>query len=73
MSDADDEAAGVPVIASPGCMVCGKLGPFGFTTKRGSVWTCLEHRDAGERVLVPPPSGQWNSGRRDRESGGVVP
>ena len=62
MSDVYDEATAVRVNALRGCMICGKPALFGFTARRGPVWTCLDHRNAGERVLVPPPSGQWNAG-----------
>ncbi len=35
--------------AQPGytCLVCGSSASFGFNTRDGSVWTCLDHRDAG--------------------------
>ena len=36
------------------CLVCGSGASFGFNTRDGSVWTCLDHRDAGERVLISP-------------------
>ena len=63
MSDALDEATtDLPVRVPHGYMICQRLALFGFTTRRGSIWTCLEHRDAGERVLMPPPSGQWSAG-----------
>ena len=35
-------------------LVCGSSASFGFNTRDGSVWTCLDHRDAGERVLISP-------------------
>ena len=37
------------------CIVCNDAhAPFGYTTRHGTVWTCLEHRSAGEAVLVSP-------------------
>ncbi len=52
----DDIAAAADVQAQLGhaCLVCGSSASFGFNTRDGSVWTCLDHRDAGERVLTPP-------------------
>ena len=61
MSDALDEAStDLRARAPRGCMICQRLALFGFTTRRGSIWTCAEHRNAGEQVLVSPLNGQWN-------------
>lgn len=36
-------------------MVCDeRIAPFGFNTRAGMVWTCQEHRDARQAVVVPP-------------------
>ena len=44
--------------SAPRCMVCGSdNAPFGFDTRTGAVQTCLEHREAGEAVLVAPMRG----------------
>ena len=37
------------------CIVCKQLASFGYTTGHGTIWTCLLHREAGERRLVTPP------------------
>ena len=37
------------------CIVCGAHACFGFNTRDGSVWTCQDHRDAGERILTSRP------------------
>ena len=33
------------------CFVCREHAAFGFTTRRGTVWTCMGHREDGERKL----------------------
>ena len=38
------------------CLSCGKLGQFGYATRTGSAWVCIEHRSDGEAVLVRPDS-----------------
>ena len=39
------------------CLVCGDHAAFGFTTRRGTIWTCVDHRDGGERELQAPAMG----------------
>ncbi len=36
------------------CFACRGYAAFGFTTRRGVIWTCMGHRDDGERELQPP-------------------
>ena len=36
------------------CMVCAGNASFGYTTRRGPVWTCLAHRQSGEQELLAP-------------------
>ena len=40
------------------CETCAEAASFGFTTRRGVSWFCLEHRADGERVLVAPDLGR---------------
>jgi hypothetical protein len=40
--------------AAHDCTVCGRGAPFGFTTRVGQQWFCLEHRAEGEKVLITP-------------------
>ena len=39
------------------CFVCGDHAAFGFTTRRGTIWTCMNHREDGERELRTPIMG----------------
>ena len=39
------------------CFVCSDHAAFGFTTRRGTTWTCMGHRDDGERELQAPTMG----------------
>jgi len=36
------------------CFVCGTHAAFGFTTRTGDIWTCLDHRSEGDKRLVAP-------------------
>ena len=36
------------------CFVCHDHAAFGYTTRRGVVWTCMGHREVGERELQAP-------------------
>lgn len=36
------------------CGRCGAGAPWGFSTRRGTIWACSEHRVDGERLLDPP-------------------
>ena len=39
------------------CFVCRDHAAFGFATRRGTIWTCMGHREDGERELQAPTMG----------------
>jgi hypothetical protein len=43
------------------CFVCGKYACFGFNTRSGDVWTCLDHRPEGQKRPVAPVLSRYGA------------
>lgn len=65
------ETADRPHLPAHACLVCGRNACFGFTSRPKDVWTCLAHRQEGERHLVAPSAPGRDKAAPGRSAAGL--
>ncbi len=64
------ESVDRPRLTTRTCFVCGQDASFGFTSRPSDVWTCMAHRNEGDKRLVAPAMSRHDKAAPGRSPGG---
>ncbi len=59
-----------PPLPTRTCFICRQDASFGFTSRPSDVWTCMAHRNEGDKRLVAPAMSRHDKAMAGRLPGG---